>query len=71
LNSNQPRHDFHRDVKSGDILEIELDCINSKITLKNQRTSEEYDLDINFQRFPSPWQIILHFDRHGDRVRLL
>ncbi len=68
--NNQLRENFRPDVKQGDTIEIEIDCINSKIALKNLQTNKNYELPIDLQQSPFPWQILINFDRHGDRVRL-
>jgi hypothetical protein len=68
--STQLRGNFRPDVKQGDTSEIEINCNNSKIALKNLQTSENYELPIDLQQSPFPWQILINFNRHGDRVRL-
>ncbi len=68
--NTQPRENFRPDVKQSDIIEIEIDCTNSKIALKNLQTNKNYELPIDLQQYPFPWQILINFDRHGDRVRL-
>jgi len=59
-----------RDIKQGDLIEIEIDCRNTKITLTNKQTNRKYELNIDLEQSPLPWQIFINFDRLGDRVRL-
>ncbi|UJR20537.1 hypothetical protein I4U23_023664 [Adineta vaga] len=68
---NQEKHHDVREIKQGDTIEIKIDCIQSKLTLKNLRTKTSEDLDIQQKRTPLPWQIWISLDRHEDRIRLL
>jgi hypothetical protein len=69
--NNQQRDALQeRDIKQGDLIEIEIDCINTKITLTNKQTNRKYELYIDLEQSPLPWQIIINFDRLGDRARL-
>ncbi|CAF2496832.1 unnamed protein product [Rotaria sp. Silwood2] len=71
---NQLKHYFNRDGKQDDTIEIEIeieiDCVNLKIALNNKQINEKYELDIDLDQSPLPWQIIIKLDHHGDRVHL-
>lgn len=57
-------------IESYDILELELDCINLKMTLKNHRTNRQYQFDVDLDSIPLPWEIIFQLDHHSDRLRI-
>ena len=58
-------------VQQGDTVEIVVDCVHSKIILKNLRTHQEDELGVSQWQIPLPWQIEITLDRHGDRIRIL
>jgi hypothetical protein len=58
------------DVRKKDTLEIEIDCDNKKIALINERTKKKFELQVDLQRYPLPWQIVFNLNHYMDRVRL-
>lgn len=62
---------YQSDVQKDDVLELFIDCDQRKICLKNERTQSSYEIVIDLNKCPFPWQlnIIMYFP--GDRVRFL
>lgn len=60
----------NRHIQPNDILDLEINCTNARITLQNLRTQQKYPINIDLKRCPFPWQIILNLDRRGDRIHI-
>ncbi len=58
------------DVLRKDLLIIEIDCDNRKIGLINERTKKKFELQIDLERYPLPWQIVFSLNHYNDVVRL-
>jgi len=58
------------DVLRKDPLIIEIDCDNRKIGLINERTKKKFELQIDLERYPLPWQIVFNLNHYNDVVRL-
>ena len=58
------------DVREGVTLEIEINCPDSKLVLKNEQTKSKYELDIDRKQFPLPWHIVLNLDHREDCIHL-
>ncbi|CAF0781858.1 unnamed protein product [Adineta steineri] len=52
LNYNKYRSDY----QTGGQYELTIDCDEKKITLKNEHTSQSYELTIDLHKCPFPWQ---------------
>ena len=61
-----------RHVRQGDILSVQIDCQEKKITIKNERTLESHTIVVNSQLCPLPWLFAVNFN-YGkkDSMRLL
>ena len=57
-------------IRKGVALEIEINCVDSKLVLKNEQNNGKYELDIDMKQFPLPWQIVLKLDHEGDCLHL-
>lgn len=69
LKKNKPS----RDLKGEKTLEIELtlDCDNSMISYFNERTRAVRRMNIDMNKCPFPWQLLINLYSTGDQVRLL
>ncbi|CAF0854231.1 unnamed protein product [Adineta steineri] len=59
-----------QDINEGATIEIVIDCINSKIVLKNTQTNTHSELNIDQEEFRLPWQIYISLNHYGDRIHL-
>jgi hypothetical protein len=68
---NSSYNKYPSDVQKNDILELFIDCDQRKIGLRNERTDSSYELDVDLDKCPFPWQlnVIIYFA--GDRIRFL
>jgi hypothetical protein len=68
----QPGFDYYKsDVEKNDIVELLIDCDQQMIALTNERTHSTFELDVDLDDCPFPWQINLNLYWANDRVRLL
>jgi hypothetical protein len=68
----KPGFDYYKsDVEKDDIVELLVDCDNRIICLTNERTNSTFELDIDLDQCPFPWQLNLNLHWANDRVRLL
>lgn len=65
-----PKNESIDYVSEDDSIEIIINCTNSTIRLKNKRTNLEYDLDVDQNQLPLPWQIFIRLNHNGDQIRL-
>jgi hypothetical protein len=68
---NKSFKNYRDDIQKDDILELFIDCDERKIRLTNERSHSSYELDIDVNKCPFPWQlnVIMYFA--GDRIRFL
>jgi hypothetical protein len=68
---NSSYNKYQSDIQKNDILELFIDCDERKICLRNERTHSSYELNVDLNKCPFPWQlnVIMYFA--GDRIRFL
>ena len=63
---------YKSDMEISDKLELFIDCDRQLIRLINERTHSSYELNIDLDKCPFPWQILLGLCcSAGDRIRIL
>jgi hypothetical protein len=58
-------------AKTGDILELMIDCDNQTISIENQTRQGKDSMKVDLTNSPLPWKFIVIFFTRPDRVRLL
>ena len=58
-------------AKTGDILELTIDCDQRTISIENQTKQEHDSINVDLEKCPLPWKFIVIFFTRPDRVRLL
>ena len=59
------------EMKSNDVISLMLDCDNRKISMINERTNARYELVVNIDHCPFPWQLHVNLYEANSRVRIL
>ena len=59
------------DMKTNDIISLIFDCDNRRISMINQRTKAKYELDVNINYCPFPWQLRVILAEPNSHVRIL
>jgi hypothetical protein len=59
------------EMKTNDIISLIFNCDASKISMINQRTNGRYELDVNLENCPFPWQLHVILYEPNSRVRIL
>ena len=70
----QPKPNFSNeyiDMKNDDIINLIIDCESSLITLINERSGSQYELAVNTENCPVPWQLQLVLHEPNSRLRIL
>ncbi|CAF1901338.1 unnamed protein product [Rotaria magnacalcarata] len=63
---------YQSDMEMNDIIELFIDCNHQIIRLKNERTHSSHELNIDINKCPFPWQLLLGLCcSAGDRIRIL
>lgn len=58
-------------AKTGDILELTIDCDKQLITMENQTEHKKDSMKVDLNKCPLPWKFIVIFFTRPERVRLL
>lgn len=58
-------------LKKSDLVSLVLDCDARKVCVINQRTDGKYELDIDIELCPFPWQLHVVLYERNNRVRIL
>ncbi|CAF3343933.1 unnamed protein product [Rotaria sp. Silwood2] len=58
-------------AKTGDILELTIDCDQRTISIENQSGQGKDSMNVDLENSPLPWKFIVIFFTRPDRVRLL
>jgi hypothetical protein len=58
-------------AKTGDILELTIDCDQRTISIENQTRQVQDSMNVDLEKSPFPWKFIVIFFTRCDRVRLL
>ena len=66
-NTSAPRIE----MKTNDIINLIFDCDNQKISMINERTNIRYELRVNINYCPFPWQLHVNLLEPQSRVRIL
>jgi hypothetical protein len=67
INTSTPRIE----MKMNDIIILIFDCDQRKISMINERTNIKYELSVNIDNCPFPWQLYVNFYEPNSRVRIL
>jgi hypothetical protein len=59
------------EMKTNDVISLIFDCDNRKIFMINERTNAEYELVVNIDHCPFPWQLHVNLYEPNSRVRIL
>jgi hypothetical protein len=59
------------DITTNDVFELTLDCEKKQIELFHERTNKRHIINIDLDKTPFPWCILLALRRKGDCVRIL
>lgn len=69
---NAGLHDYKNDdIKTNDVFQLTLDCEKKQIELFRERTNTKQTIQINTDKSPFPWSILLALCRKDDCVRIL
>ncbi len=64
-------HEKWPGAKTGDILELTIDCDQRTINIENQTGQRKDSMNVDLENSPLPWKCIVIFFTRPDRVRLL
>jgi hypothetical protein len=59
------------EMKTNDTISLLFDCDNHKISMTNERTNAKYELPVNIDHCPFPWQLHVNLSEPNSRVRIL
>jgi len=59
------------EMKMNDIINLIFDCNKRKISMINERTNAKYELDVNIEHCPYPWQLHINLYEANSCVRIL
>jgi hypothetical protein len=59
------------EMKTNDRIRLIFDCDKRKISMINERTNAKYELDVNIDHCPFPWQLHVILYEPNSRVRIL
>jgi hypothetical protein len=59
------------EMKTNDVISLIFDCDNRKIFMINERTNSKYELVVNIDHCPFPWQLHVNLFEPNSRVRIL
>ncbi|CAF0746965.1 unnamed protein product [Didymodactylos carnosus] len=62
---------YDGDIMENDVLELVLNCDKKIIQLSNKRTNKLYQIPVDINSCPFPWQFYLSLYEIGDLVRIL
>jgi hypothetical protein len=62
---------YKSDIEKNDIVELLVDCDQRMIRLTNERTQSVYELQIDTNKCPFPWQLNFNLYYLNDRIRIL
>ncbi|CAF0913653.1 unnamed protein product [Didymodactylos carnosus] len=69
---NNPGYDgYDGDICENDAVDLVLNCNEFKIQLLNKRTSKQYEIPIDSQACPFPWQLNVNLYNPNTSVRIL
>jgi hypothetical protein len=69
---NKNKNQYKSDMEMNDKLELFIDCDRQLIRLTNERTHSSHELNIDIEKCPFPWQLLLGLCcSAGDRIRIL
>ncbi|CAF2912672.1 unnamed protein product [Rotaria sp. Silwood2] len=66
-NKSSPRIE----MKTNDMISLIFDCDNHKILMINERTNAKYELIVNTDHCPFPWQFHVNLYEANSRIRIL
>ncbi|CAF3533921.1 unnamed protein product [Rotaria sordida] len=72
--NGQPHLDtstYYIEMKINDVISLIFDCDNSKILMINERTNARFELIVNIDHCPFPWQLHVILYEANSRVRIL
>lgn len=68
----QPNKSLARiEMKTNDVIYLIFDCKNHKISMVNERTHAKYELVVNLDFCPFPWQLHINLYEANSRIRIL
>jgi hypothetical protein len=68
----QPNRSISRiEMKTNDIISLIFNCDKRKISMINERTNAKYELDVNIDHCPYPWQFHVNLYEANSCVRIL
>jgi hypothetical protein len=59
------------EMKINDVISLIFDCDRRKISMINERTNAKYELVVNIDHCPFPWQLHVNLYEPNSRVRIL
>ncbi|UJR07438.1 hypothetical protein I4U23_011724 [Adineta vaga] len=62
---------YKSDIELDDTMEFIIDCDRQKIRLRNERTRNMFELNIDLNQCPFPWKLQFNLHYPNDRIRLL
>jgi hypothetical protein len=62
---------YRSDIEINDIIRFIIDCDRRKISLTNERTKKKWEINIELDKCPFPWQIHFNLLNADDRIRIL
>ena len=68
----QPNRTTSRiEMKTNDIISLIFDCDQRKISMINERTNTKYELSVNINHCPFPWQFHVNLFEANSSIRIL
>ncbi|CAM4917879.1 unnamed protein product, partial [Rotaria socialis] len=59
------------EMKMNDMITLTFDCNHRKISMINERTQANYELLVNIDHCPFPWQFHVNLYEANSRIRIL
>ncbi|CAF1305465.1 unnamed protein product [Didymodactylos carnosus] len=70
--TNTPGHGgYLSDCQKNDMIDLEFDCENHLLRMKDIRSSKQYTLQIDITKCPFPWLLHVNIGYPDDRVRIM
>jgi hypothetical protein len=71
-NNSTELHGYKNDdIKTNDVFELTLDCDKKQIELFRERTNKRHIINVDLDKTPFPWSILLALRRKGDCIQIL
>ena len=71
VNGKSQTSKYRNIVKTNDEITLTLDCDNKQIQIQHHQTKRQAQLNIDLDKCPLPWKLVIRLQTAGDCVRIL